>query len=92
MENDTSCKYLSKGNRTGVAILISNILQSKQNHQRQRWLLYNDTRVNPQRRQSSPKCVQPDNRPVKCVKPKEGAPERKNRQTHNCSWRLQHPF
>lgn len=26
MENDTSCKYLSKGNRTGVTVLISNIL------------------------------------------------------------------
>lgn len=83
MEKGTSCKNYLKQN---VYINPHKVTQRKGIYRRQGKTLYNDKRINPLRRHRNYKCV--------CTKinffKKTDKTKRRNRQTHNYSWRLQY--
>lgn len=81
-------KILIKGSRSGYINIRKSRLQSKETYHRQRGTLYNDERVNPPRRHSTPKCVCTDQESYKIYEVKM---IELKRELYNHSWRPQHP-
>ena len=78
--------------KSGMAILILDKVDFRiTNYQSQKGTLYNDKRVSPPRRLSTPKCECTRYKVAKFMKQKAGTNERKNRKIHNYSWKPQHP-